>query len=103
PCRLTSPACCRVTDSSDTAPTQGSSYRVAQVPTNGLLGNWLPHDENRTYQDVALKNCQTARTSRWDPADLARIRSVGKFVVPRAAEAYDWRDRGPNRKFWVRC
>src|ERR1039457_3595312 len=29
--------------------------------------------------------------------------SGGKFVVPRAGEAYDWRDRGPNRKFWVRC
>ncbi len=34
-----------------------------------------------------------------EPRDLARARSGGKFVVSRAGEAYDARDRGPNRKF----
>ena len=31
--------------------------------------------------------------------DLAGICSGGKFVVSSAGEAYDARDRGPNRKF----
>lgn len=32
------------------------------------------------------------------PADFAGTRSSVKFVVSRAGEAYDARNRGPNRK-----
>ncbi len=40
-----------------------------------------------------------AKTSRRKPADLAGTCSGGKLVVSSAGEAYDARDRGPNRKY----
>jgi hypothetical protein len=43
-----------------------------------------------------------AKTGRRSSADLAGACSGGKFVVSRAGGAYDARDRGPNRKFWLK-
>src|SRR5580700_10862942 len=50
-----------------------------------------------TQQQAGL--VRRAKMSFRNPADLAGIRSGGKFVVLRAGRAYDARVRSPNRRF----
>ena len=54
-------------------------------------------EKSVTQQQAGL--VRRAKTSRRHPADLAGACSGGKFVVSMAGEAYDARDKGPNRKF----
>ena len=83
----------------------GASYREDRLSGLGRLGSWTPGSEQclRNRSRGSKGGSSDGKGEPSEPRDLAVACSVGKFVVPRAGEAYEWRDRGPNRKFRLRC
>ena len=60
---------------------------------------WVGKVSEKSILRQQARLVRRAKTSRRDFADLGGACAGGKFVVWGAAEAYDARAKGPNRKF----